>query len=1117
MKTKALNLLGLLLVFSLMVMNTASAQPASHISAGSSIKVPDGITLPNYNVRSDGTVDVMLELYDAPTTVVYASTLANRHNQMQASIDTRTSYSTILSAQSSVKAELSRLSPDTTVLYSVQRAYNGIAVKAKTTELGNLSRLIGVKAVHILHPDVIDNSYSVPMIGAPAVWQMGLGNRGTGIRVGDIDTGLDYIHTNFGGPGTNEAYAANDTTTVGDVPYYPSAKVAGGYDFAGDAYNPASSNPAINTPHPDPDPMDCNGHGSHTAGTIAGYGVNGNGTTYKGVYGAGTDFADMRIGPGVAPDATLYALRVFGCSGATNLVPEAIDWAVDPNGDGDPSDHLDVINMSLGSPYGTDYSADSVASDNASLAGMIVAAASGNDSDTQYITSEPGVATRAISVAASTNPQSIMDGFTVNVPTPVTNYGSLNALNGWTSITSRTGDLKYYAANPGACTALPAGTFTGKIALVDWTFLSDNITNACGSSTRVSNAAAAGAVGVLIDYQHPVLDITISGNAAAPSTITTLATGNLLKTELGSGTVNVTLTTTLDGSIKNVDPSIKDITAGFSSRGPRSGDSFLKPDITAPGLTVFSTKALSGNLGTAEEGTSMATPHIAGVMALLREMHPTWTVEELKALAMNTATHDLTTLGAGIGATFATPRIGAGRVDAANAADDSVIAYNSDDSGAVSVSFGDVQVPADNSVFDISKHVVVTNKAGSVGHAATYGVAFVPDSSLATAGVSFAVEDAAGKAVTSITLDPGKSTILTVHLLADGTKMKHPLDKTMSKVEVANNREYMSEAGGYLTLTPTAGAVQLLRVPVYAVTEPVSKMNAVPNLVLPGASGKVDLALKGVGIDTGNVTPVDVKSLVSAFELKAMNPDLKLTDPRMVPGNFQYVGITSDRPAEANMANSFIFAGFSTYGKWNSPNLYEFDVWISTTGDGVPDFVAYTTSLPNGASSSDVYTVNLVNLNTSSICDIEVPNWVDGETLDTAILNNNVMVMPIAAGCLGLTDVNSKITFGMVSWSNETGQMIDHSGVTLDKDGNIDTVDLPFDVKNLALDLTGGSVGAPIYNDMPTDTIPVTYNKANIQGKLMGLLLLHHMNAAGNTAEVVSLLYNQSYLPIVRH
>ncbi len=59
--------------------------------------------------------------------------------------------------------------------------------------------------------------------------------------------------------------------------------------------------------------MDCNGHGTHVAGTAAGFGVNADGTTFAGPFGTSVPFASLRIGPGTAPGARVYALRVFGC------------------------------------------------------------------------------------------------------------------------------------------------------------------------------------------------------------------------------------------------------------------------------------------------------------------------------------------------------------------------------------------------------------------------------------------------------------------------------------------------------------------------------------------------------------------------------------------------------------------------------------------------------------------------------------------------------------------------------------------------------------------------------------------------------------------------------------
>ena len=76
--------------------------------------------------------------------------------------------------------------------------------------------------------------------------------------------------------------------------------------------------------------------------------------------------------------------------------------------------------------------------------------------------------------------------------------------------------------------------------------------------------------------------------------------------------------------------------AGFTSAGPRTGDGFLKPQITAPGVSIFSTLNASGNLPGGNSGTSMAAPHVAGVAALVKQAHPGWRAEDLMAAVANT-------------------------------------------------------------------------------------------------------------------------------------------------------------------------------------------------------------------------------------------------------------------------------------------------------------------------------------------------------------------------------------------------------------------------------------------------------------------------------------------------
>src|SRR5919197_3138793 len=162
-----------------------------------------------------------------------------------------------------------------------------------------------------------------------------------------LDTGVDYTHKDLGGPGTLAAYTAaygtttmdrRNTTTDG---LFPTAKVIAGFDFVGEKW----PNGAL---APDPDPIDCapsvivvpgkppvpcdGGHGTHTADIVGGRSIDG---THK----------------GIAPGAKLVAVKV--CSSVTNAcsgvaILEGIDFALDPNQDGDISDAVDVISMSIG-------------------------------------------------------------------------------------------------------------------------------------------------------------------------------------------------------------------------------------------------------------------------------------------------------------------------------------------------------------------------------------------------------------------------------------------------------------------------------------------------------------------------------------------------------------------------------------------------------------------------------------------------------------------------------------------------------------------------------------------------------------------------------------------------
>ncbi len=362
----------------------------------------DPVVQPN-GIDDARLVSVMVELKGEPVAVVQAKARGRELSRAE-----KDAIKADLKArQDAIKSDIAARGGR--VLSQLQSAYNGMRVQIRRADAAALATLPNVVAVRGLQVQTIENAVAVPYIGAPQVWQ-NLGYKGDNIKVAVIDTGIDYTHANFGGPGTAAAYTQadrKDTKPASPALFGPNApKVKGGFDFVGDAYDASSDDPAAPSPHPDPNPLDCNGHGSHVAGTAAGFGVKADGTTYTGAYNSTTHGDAFRIGPGVAPQADLYALRVFGCEGSTDVTVDAIDWAVDND--------MDVINMSLGSPFGRADDPSAVASTNAANAGVIVVASAGNASPSQYITGAPAAGTGAISVAAVDSTESF-PGVSLNI------------------------------------------------------------------------------------------------------------------------------------------------------------------------------------------------------------------------------------------------------------------------------------------------------------------------------------------------------------------------------------------------------------------------------------------------------------------------------------------------------------------------------------------------------------------------------------------------------------------------------------------------------------------------------------------------------------------------------
>lgn len=1069
-------------------------------------------------------VKVLVELIDPPAARVYGNALAQNRglSREQAVAAARQAglnqlRSVIEPAQARFASALRGVGGNVEEIFRATKTVNGFAIEVDAAALPQLRRIPGVRQIYPLVPEVPTNSTSVPFVGAPAVWDgsagLPTGVTGTGMRIGIIDTGIDYQHAGFGGTGALADYQANDRTvisdTIGGTPIFPTAKVAGGWDFAGDAYT--GSNAAV----PDPDPMDCNGHGSHVAGTAAGLGVNADGTTFTGPYGTGAPFAGLRIGPGVAPGAQLYGLRVFGCAGSTVLTIQAIDWAVDPNNDGDLSDHLDVINMSLGSAFGGTTVTSAIASENAALAGVIVVTSSGNSADTFFITGSPGSAGRAIATANTVDSGLAGAILTVNAPAAIAgNYAASDA--NFTDPTApappdpsgETGNLvlgidAVAPVNDGCTAFTNAAAITGNIVLVE--------RGTCGFVVKAEQAAAAGAIGMIVMNNVPDDATLVSMTGAStveinfPSVFVSLADGNTLRSQVG---VNVTLGASNAG----------DTVSLGSSRGPRRASSPIrvKPDIAAPGSSITSVQTgvtctasgcqrpdASGFVPNSQplilSGTSMASPHTAGLMALLKQIHPDWTIEELKALAMNGAVHDLSVGGTGVGTRFNPSRVGSGRLDPRVSATNTVVAFNADDAGLVSVSFDNREITGPTTEI---KRVRLVNHGDTDQ---TFSASI--DTIIDAPGVSFSLPGGS-----SVTVPAGGSVVIDVEMSADPSLMDHYKDPTLPPTQTpagaatvvalgVQARHYLTEESGLLKFSQ--GGTEKMRVPLYSPARATSVMSAADTIATGGApTGSTTIALSGSDVCTGTlgVGPVcnttsllDERSLVTPFELQVVSPQ----NPN-IPGflDIQYAGVAFDP------GSNRVMFGVSTFGSWSSLSDTTFKISVDFNEDGVYDRVLFNVNpgtlsalFGNTQNQLDIWVTGVLTPpSTVSFSPVAHANLVAPATFDTRVLDNSVVFLTATPAQLGLTAGDT--TF---RWKVETCSGLNPLCTTA-----ADAANGPFFWNTAAQGLDFN--GANLLSDLNGASIPVTWNTANMatNGSL-GALLLHHHNAEGQRAEVVLL------------
>ena len=1054
-------------------------------------------------VPAKGNYAFLLELGVVPTGTAYDANLPR--GKSAARVAARDQLATVRAAESRVIAALPAGSH---VLYRTHAIMAGVGVYTNVKNLPALQRISGVSHVYAVAPKKPSLSYSVYLEKAPQVWQS-LGDTGAGTSIAIIDTGVDYTHADFGGSGNPADYQtalADDTS----APTYPDTNKISteSTDLVGDDYDASDPNNA--TPAPDPNPLDCNSHGTHTSGDAAGYGEDTTGATFSGDYttlGSLTSSqyqSTFKVGPGMAPEAKLFEYKVFGCDGSTNVVAEALDMAADPDSNGSTSDHVDVVNMSLGSDFGSPQDGDSVASNAASALGISVVAASGNGGDLYDVGGSPGNARDAIAAAASVDAFSQLD--TLHVSAPAGDAGAYPAERSvaydWANdpdfsttapVVTLTGDT---TQNQDGCDPISTN-LTGKIAWLEWT--DDDAARRCGSVVRSANAEAAGAVGAVFADDEDSFAAGITGSADIPVVMVTKTAGDTLRPDAVAGTLRIGSTSAND--FEQDLPALDDEVAGFSSRGIRiAGD--VKPDVSAVGVSVFSAGMGTGDDGLSDSGTSMATPEVAGLAALVRNQNSSWTPEEVKADIMNTADQDLFTGDNHSGDKYAPGRVGAGRIDAKAALDNQVLAYVTDDPGAVSASFGTIEATA---AMTLHKTIKVDNKSGT---GQTYDVAYQALTSIPGAGYSVSP--------TQVTVAAGTSTTVTLTLTISPTQLTKTIDPTVADLQGGLPREFLAEASGRVVFTPQSSS-QTLRVPVYSAPRPASTMTQPTSLDLPaGAIQTASLPLSGTGIHQGTGATA-IQSIVAGFELQATSPALTGIPSDEKAADLKYVGTTSNAPELTSIGDNPLAPGcnpdfqcgleyfaISTQGPWHTAaSQNEYDIYIDTTGDGVPDVVTFNTRLTD----TDTLVDATLDLNTLDVLDIEAINDRLGDT-DTALFDSDTLVMPVFIPALpGVSSASSRIKYGIVTFGQFQSSPVDTVGFNSSLtalDGSLST-----DVLNPGVAVFGsfdGSSSPLLYADMPGTSLTLRRDAASYAADHgMGALLVHFHNTVGNKAQVVDI------------
>ena len=806
------------------------------------------------------------------------------------------------------------------VVGRTQVVLNAVFLEADMANLPEIAKYDAVMSIRAIRNYQIFLSETVPYIGASDVQAAGFD--GSGIRIAVLDSGIDYTHAHFAGPGTREAYEAAYGTDLADPrntrrdALFPTAKVVGGFDFVGEFWDGSDTSPPL---LPDADPIDAEGHGTHVADIIGG--LNG-----------------------VAPGAELYAVKVCSsvapaCSGVALI--QGMEFAVDPNGDGDTSDAVDIVNMSLGSDYGQPFDDDLAAAvDNAFQLGVLTVASAGNSADQPYAIGTPAAASTALSVAQTQVPSAVLQFMEIlEPPAAAGNVGAV--FQPWAGALKETidGPVTYgdgAGGNLDGCA--PFTVPVSGIVLVD--------RGSCAFGDKIRHIEqAGGALGIigLIAPGEPFPGGFAGGSPITiPAYMISQASGDVLRT--GGAMVRF--------DPNNSAPLVMSMVSS-SSRGPANQSNAIKPEIGAPGAPV-SAEVGTGTGQTPFGGTSGAAPMVTGAAALLMHVYrdrPTVGPGDIKQLLINTGETAIRNRVSSGGADdlASITRIGGGEVRVERAVATPSTAFVVDTPGHGGISFGFLDV-ADSQVTH-TQTIGVRNLFGT--EPITYEI---------TTSLRFA-DDVDNGAVTLsadtswVTVPPGQTGQFELTLAIEGALLR---SNVMNSGTQGNNPAALTlnEYDGFVSLTSAdAPTIQL---PWQVLPRQAARVEPMRTQLNFSASDQDTIELQNQGIGTAQL---------DAYTLLALSAERASGDrgAQMPTPDIRAVGVqTLIVPADV-CTSQFLWAfAINSWERQTHLVPVSYEVWLETTQDGIPDFVVLNRDITFDNVSSGQQLSWVVNLSTAT-------------------------------------------------------------------------------------------------------------------------------------------------------